>query len=119
MALPALGVVAKFVMSSGTGAAIRKYGQSAVTKAAKEIKKFDSELTKKASAKTRSEGYSGVKNKELEQIARRKGMDTRLNRNRAGKDFKETKIEVPLKFAKGGSIDGKAVRGLTKVLRRK
>jgi hypothetical protein len=38
MALPVLGLIAKFIIANGTRAATRKYGAKAVQKAAKEIK---------------------------------------------------------------------------------
>jgi len=47
MALPALGVVARFIVSQGRRQAIKKYGQKKTDKAAEEIQKREDAITKK------------------------------------------------------------------------
>jgi len=62
--------------------------------------------------------YGQAARKEGLRQGTRRGLETRLDRSRSGRDLPQIREEVPLKFAKGGSIDGKAIKGLTKGSRR-
>ena len=122
LALPVLGAVARLVLSAGARQAAKKYGQAAIRRAEAEIVKYQSALTRKAAAATRAEGHSAAGQAARQEGSRqgiRRGLETRLDRSRSGRDLPQIREEVPLKFAKGGSIDGKAIRGLTRGSRRK
>mgnify|MGYP006406599593 FL=1 len=122
MPAPVLGVVARLLLSSGSREAAKKYGQAAVTKAREELAKYQSALSRRAAAATRAEGHSAAGQAARQEGLRegtRRGLATRLDRSRSGRDLPQIREEVPLKFAKGGSIDGKAIKGLTRGSRRK
>jgi|TARA_R110000824_G_scaffold4592_1_gene22109 hypothetical protein len=126
LALPLLGAAARLILSSGAREAAKKYGRVAIKKAQEQIKKHDSALTKKSIEAARKEGLGTLPRRagkaarqEAEKQSQRDMLRTRLDRQRAQGRTPTIKDEVPLRFAKGGSIDGKATRGLTKGSRRK
>tara|TARA_R100000306_G_C4337760_1_gene123633 strand:+ start:243 stop:626 length:384 start_codon:yes stop_codon:yes gene_type:complete len=122
MALPALGVAARLILSSGGREAAKKYGKAAVKKAQEQIKKFNEVADQKARQATIELGKTPAKAADQAARARartqssREGLRTRLERQRTGRERSEGNLipEVPLKFATGGSIDGIAIKGLTK-----
>ena len=125
MPAPVLGVVARLVLSSGARQAAKKYGQAAVTKAREELAKYQSALSRRASDATHKEGLgpalrgpSAAARRSARQ-RERDALGTRLDRQRSARGLPRIEEEIPLKFAKGGSIDGKAIKGLTKGSRRK
>jgi hypothetical protein len=89
MALPALGIVARLLLSKGTREAVKKYGRAAVDKAKKELDKRNVAIDKKAAKVARAEGRTPSRIKE--QAARheagkqrsREGLRTRLDRQQA------------------------------------
>ena len=122
LALPVLGAVARLVLSAGARQAAKKYGQAAIRRAEAEIVKYQSALSRRAAAATRAEGHSAAgqaARKEGLRQGTRRGLETRLDRQRSARGLPRIEEEIPLKFAKGGSIDGKAIKGLTKGSRRK
>ena len=125
MPAPLLGAAARLILSSGAREAAKKYGRIAIEKAKEQIRKHDSALTKRASDAARKEGLAtaprraGRSAREAAESQRQRDMlRTRLDRQRAERDLPQIREGDPLKFAKGGSIDGKAIKGLTKGSRR-
>jgi len=126
MALPVLGVAARLLLSKGAREAIKRYGRAAVDKAKTEIAKRDRAISQRSREKLREEGINPSITRQQTDVGRKAGelstgrsRQTRFDRQRAGRDFPQIKEEVPLKFSKGGKIDGKAIKGLTKGSRRK
>jgi len=132
MALQALGMVARFLLSKGTREAVVKFGRAAVDKAKKEIAKRSRTIDEKAAQAARAEGRNPLSSKghPATQKAMQEGRSKAGRQRRLeGKPSKGTRNppnpeqglleEVPLRFAKGGGIDGKAIKGLTKGSRRR
>ena len=61
MPLPALGIIAQFVVANGGRAAIRKYGKKAVEKATKQIKARQKTIDKRVADKKASDKMFGKK----------------------------------------------------------
>jgi len=100
MPLPALGVVAKFVLANGGRAAIRKYGTKVVETAKKQIQKRQNAIDKKVDKKWTDKDVS----KSVES-RRSKALEKRLEAEKPKARFDEEGFpldEVPLKFSKGG-----------------
>ena len=110
MALPLLGLAAKFIVANGTRAAARKYAPKIIDKAKKQIDKRQKAITKNVEkAKAKGEIPSG----NTAPLQKQKSIETRKVNERA-KRMKETssrvdkdgvpRDEVPLKFSKGGDV---------------
>ena len=131
MALPALGIVARLLLSKGTREAVKKYGRAAVDKAKKEIAKRSRTIDEKVAQSARAEGRKPLSSKghpatqkAMQEGRSKAGRQRRLESERPkgtrNPDPEQGLLEeVPLRFAKGGGIDGKAIKGLTKGSRRR
>ena len=126
LAIPILGAAARLVLSAGGRQAIKKYGKVAVDKAKAEIAKRNQAIDRVAGQAARKEGLgtaprraSRAAREEAQKQKQRNDLRVRLERQQAEGRTSAIKDEVPLRFAKGGSIDGKATRGLTRGSRRK
>ena len=110
MALPAVGVIAEFILANGGRAAIRKYGKKAVEKATKKIKARQKAIDDNV-RKIKAKGEPAGKQSKLRkaEIAETKTVNARNKiLKKESKELtdllKEPKPEVPLKFSKGGRV---------------
>ena len=120
MPLPALGIIAQFVVANGGRAAIRKYGKKAVEKATKKIKARQKTIDKRVADKKASDKMFGKKKGETypskftakerargAEVQRTKALKRRLEAEKPKSRFDEEGFpleEVPLKFSKGGRV---------------
>ena len=129
MALPALGMVARFLLSKGTREAVVKFGRAAVDRAKKEIAKRSRTMDDAAREANRKAGHHSLARPEVQRSAQESIKRNTRQRKLESERPKGTRNppnpeqglleEVPLRFAKGGGIDGKAIKGLTKGSRRR
>ena len=125
MALPALGVVARLILSSGARQAAKKYGKAAIKKAQEQIKKFNEVADQKARratielGKTPSKAADKAARARAETQRTREGLDTRLYRQRTSRGIekmvdKDGNLipEATLKFSKGGVVHYKDISEL-------
>ena len=120
MPLPALGIIAKFVVANGGRSAIRKYGKKAVEKATKQIKARQKTIDKRVADKKAIDKMFGKKKGETypskfsakqrargAEVQRTKALKRRLEAEKPKSRFDEEGFpleEVPLKFSKGGRV---------------
>ena len=112
MALPvALGAVARLVLSKGPREAAKKYGKAAVKKVQAQIKKGSAAIDKKA--------WPGA-TKDAAALLGLGALSVNPYKPKPFEKQRKQKLEKQpqSKFARGGSIDGRATRGLTKGSRR-
>ena len=113
MALPALGLVAKFVLANGTRQATLKYGPKAVKKAQEQIVKREKAIAKKQDPTTPYSKASQARSAETSKV---KAREKRLEKERIDKDYfdidGEPLDEVPLRFdlAYGGLLEDDRVK---------
>ena len=117
MALPALGVIAEFILANGGRAAIRKYGKKAVEKATKKIKARQKAIDDNV-RKLKAKGEPAGKQSKLRkaEIAETKTVNARNKiLKQESKELTDAlnppKLEKPLKFSKGGRV-GKSHGGV-------
>jgi len=141
MPLPLLGLgaAARLLLAQGSRkAAVKKYGKRAVKKGQEQIKKIkkgsaaiDKDDLRLAAALLglgalsvnpyKPKPFEKQRKQKLEEQRYRKLADERLRRQLAKSDVDpegDLIPEAPRKFARGGSIDGRAKTGLTKGSRR-
>ena len=117
MALPALGVAARLILSSGARQAAKKYGKAAIKKAQEQIKKFNEVADQKARRATIELGKTPSKAADQAARARaktqrtREGLRTRLDNRKRSSGIekmvdKDANLipEAALKFSKGGVV---------------
>ena len=117
MALPALGVAARLILSSGARQAAKKYGKAAIKKAQEQIKKFNEVADQKARRATIELGKTPSKAADQAARARaktqrtREGLRTRLDNRKRSSGIekmvdKDGNLipEAALKFSKGGVV---------------
>tara|TARA_A100001391_G_scaffold100020_1_gene66489 strand:- start:3406 stop:3882 length:477 start_codon:yes stop_codon:yes gene_type:complete len=106
--LPVLGLIAKFIIANGTRAATRKYGAKAVQKAAKEIKARQKAIDKNVD-KLKQKG--DIPFREKTPLQTQKARETRLVTERNKRMQKSSTDDngkpKPLKFSKGGGVNGR------------
>ena len=116
MPLPALGVVAKFVLANGGRAAIRKYGTKVVETAKKQIQKRQNAIDDNVrKLKTKGEPVGKQSKLRKAEIAETKTVNARNKiLKKESKELtdllNQPQLEKPLKFSKGGRV-GKAHGG--------
>ena len=107
MALPILGLVAKFIMANGTRAAARKYGPKAIEKATKQIKARNKAINKNVE-KAKSKG--DIPFREKTPLQTQKARETRLvterNKRMQKRSTDDNGDPKPLEFSKGGGVYG-------------
>ena len=114
MALPILGIIAKFIVANGTRAATRKYGAKAIEKAAKQVKARQKAIDKNVQ-KAKNKG--DIPQREKTPLQTQKARETQLTnaRNKRIKnrvnDGEFPMEEVPLKFSKGGDVRTRLSKG--------
>ena len=106
--LPVLGLIAKFIIANGTRAATRKYGAKAVQKAAKEIKARQKAIDKNVD-KLKQKGE--IPFREKTPLQTQKARETRLvterNKRMQKRSTDDNGDPKPLKFSKGGGVNGR------------
>jgi len=125
MALPALGVAARLILSSGARQAAKKYGKAAIKKAQEQIKKFNEVADQKARRATIELGKTPSKAADQAARARaktqrtREGLRTRLDNRKRSSGIekmvdKDGNLipEAALKFSKGGVVRHKNISEL-------
>ena len=106
LALPLLGVAAKFVLANGSRVAIRKYGKKVVEKAMKQIKKRQKAIDKRGKGEEPYQ-YTAKQRARGAEVQRTKALKRRLEAEKPKARFDEEGFpleEVPLKFSKGGRV---------------
>ena len=114
MALPLLGLVAKFIIANGSRAAARKYGPKAIEKATKQIKARNKAINKNVDkAKSKGDDYTpkftAKDRARSAEVKRTKALKRRLEAEKPKPRFDEEGLpldEVPLQFSKGGGVYG-------------
>ena len=113
MALPVLGLIAKFIVANGTRAATRKYGAKAIEKAAKQVKARQKAIDAKTLGKSpRPSKASQARSAETNKV---KARNRRLEKEMKGRERFDMDgdplDEVPLKFSKGGGVRARLSKG--------
>jgi len=112
MALPVLGLVAKYIVANGMRAATRKYGAKAIEKAAKQVKARQKAIDSKTLGKS-SQPSKGSQARSAE-TNKVKARNRRLEKERGRERFDmdgDPLDEVPLKFSKGGGVRARLSKG--------
>ena len=122
MALPVLGLVAKFIIANGTRAAAKKYGPKAIEKATKQIKARNKAINKNVD-KLKQKGddypprFTAKERARGAEVQRAKALERRLKAEQPKSRFDEEGLpldEVPLKFSKGGGVYGSRKKAMVK-----